>query len=254
MISVNSLKSSSINHSFFTREGGHSDGIYEGLNTGLGSDDDRQTVLKNRAYATLSLGAAPDMLVTPFQHHSRDVVNVTEPWTPENWPRADAVVTKVPGIAIAVNTADCTPVLFADDDAGVIGAAHAGWKGAIGGVTDETISSMEALGARRENIAAAIGPTISQKAYEVGPEYHMRFVEDEAGNARFFVPSEKDGHYMFDLPGYVEMRLKRAGLTQVENTNLCTYADEARFFSYRRTTHRGEPDYGRQLTAITLVA
>ena len=252
MISVTSLASDTISHGFFTREGGHSTGIYEGLNTGLGSRDDRDSVLKNRAHAAQSLGTEPDMLVTPFQHHSADVINVVEPWTPENWPKADAVVTKVPGIAIAVNTADCTPVLFADEGAGVIAAAHAGWKGAIGGVTDETISSMEALGAKRENIAAAIGPTISQNAYEVGPEFHARFVEDEDDNARFFVRSQKDGHFMFDLPGYVEMRLKRAGLTQVENTNLCTYSDEARFFSYRRTTHRGEPDYGRQLTAITL--
>ncbi len=254
MITVDMLASDTVRHGFFTREGGYSTGIYAGLNTGLGSRDDRDTVLKNRSHAAASLGVSHEMLVTPYQHHSADVITVTKPWEPENWPKADALVTKTPGIAIAVNTADCTPVLFSDPDAGVIGAAHAGWKGAVGGVTDQTIVAMEALGAERGNIRAAIGPVISQTAYEVGPEFHARFVEEDPSNARFFVPSERETHFQFDLPAYVETRLRAAGLEHVENTGLCTYADEARFFSYRRTTHRGEPDYGRQLTAIALSA
>lgn len=252
MIIASSLVSDGVRHSFFTREGGVSTGIYAGLNTGIGSKDDRETVLKNRAHAAASLGVEANMLVTPYQHHSADVITVTEPWPLEAWPKADALVSCTPGIAIAVNTADCTPVLFCDADAGVIGAAHAGWKGAIGGVTDQTIAAMEALGAVRGNIRAAIGPTISQTAYEVGPEYHGHFVGEDAKNERFFKKSTRENHFQFDLPGYVGARLKSAGLEHVENTGLCTYSDEARFFSYRRTTHRGEPDYGRQLTAIAL--
>ncbi len=240
-----------IRHGFFTRRGGASSGIYAGLNTGLGSHDDRQVVLGNRAQVRERLGA--DVLVTPYQIHSAEVVVVNEPWGEDvASPKADALVTAKPGIAIAINTADCTPVLFADPDAGIIGAAHAGWQGAVSGVLEATVVAMEGLGAKRGAIRAAIGPTISQADYEVGPEFHARFVERDADNARFFVPSERETHHMFDLPGFVRARLEASGIAQVEDVGLCTYAQEDDFFSYRRTTHRGEPDYGRQMSAIVI--
>ena len=240
-----------IRHGFFTREGGFSSGLYASLNTGLGSDDDRETVKRNRAKICGELGVAT--VVTPYQVHSPDAVIVRAPWNhdaPDSVPRADAVVTDRPGFAVAVNTADCTPVLFASGDGKVIGAAHAGWKGAIGGVLASTVERMRELGT--QDIHAAIGPTISQANYEVGPEFQAQFVERDASNVRFFVPSVKAGHFMFDLPGFVRSQLEPLALASVEDLALCTYADEKRFFSYRRTTHRGEPDYGRQLSAICI--
>ena len=239
-----------VRHGFFTRQGGGSTGIYESLNTGLGSDDDRQTVVGNRQRIADALGA--EQLVTPYQHHSADAVVVRRPVDWSEPPKADASVTQDKQIAIAINTADCTPVLFASGKGDVVGAAHAGWKGAVGGVLESTVKQMEALGAERGDIYAAIGPTISKTNYEVGPEFQARFVEEDAGNARFFVPSSKDGHHMFDLPGFVAMRLKQMSLAGIEDLAICTYGDEDRFFSYRRTTHRGEPDYGRQLSAIMI--
>ena len=252
MIEASSLSSiGGIRHGFFTREGGFSSGLYASLNTGLGSDDDRETVKRNREKICNTLGVST--LVTPHQVHSPDAVIVRDPWdhdAPGSVPRADAVVTDRTGFAVAVNTADCTPVLFASGDGKVVGAAHAGWKGAIGGVLASTVERMRELGAT--DIHAAIGPTISQANYEVGPEFQAQFVEREAGDSRFFVPSVKDGHFMFDLPGFVRAQLEPPGLASVEDLALCTYADEQRFFSYRRTTHRSEPDYGRQLSAICI--
>lgn len=253
MIEAESLTTSAaVRHGFFTRENGHSSGLYASLNTGLGSDDDRETVMQNRTLIADKLGVPVSRLIAPYQHHSPDAVIATEAWPPQHGPKADAVVTATPGLAISVNTADCTPILFADPKTRVIGAAHAGWKGALGGVIRWTVAAMEEVGASAENISAAIGPTISQGAYEVGPEYRQRFLEEDEDFDRFFVTSERDDHYMFDLPGFVELRLHEAGVGTVENLKLCTYSDENRFFSYRRTTHRKEPDYGRQLSAIVI--
>lgn len=252
MIEASTLSAiASIRHGFFTREGGFSSGLYASLNTGLGSHDDRDTVKRNRAKICGELGVAT--LVTPYQVHSPDAVIVGTPWDhdePDSVPRADAVVTDRAGFAIAVNTADCTPILFASGDGKVVGAAHAGWKGAIGGVLASTVERMRELGAR--DIHAAIGPTISQANYEVGPEFQEQFLARDAANARFFVPAVKPQHFMFDLPGFVRTQLEALELASIEDLALCTYADEQRFFSYRRTTHRREPDYGRQLSAICI--
>jgi hypothetical protein len=252
MIESPELKLPGVVHGFFTREGGHSSGLYASLNCGLGSGDDIASVTRNRAKVADTLGVSPDHLLTVYQHHSADVHVVTEPWAHDVRPKADAMVTRERGIAIGVLTADCGPVLFADAHAGVIGAAHAGWKGALGGVTDATVAAMERLGASRANMIAVIGPTISRAAYEVGPEFAPRFLDMAKENSVFFQPSAREGHWMFDLPGYLAMRLAAAGVGKAINLDLCTFADEARFFSYRRTTHRGEPGYGRQISAIVL--
>jgi YfiH family protein len=236
---------------FFTREGGVSTGIYRSLNCGTGSKDDRAAVLENRARVTAALGVPADRLATPYQVHGTDAVHVTEVWEPGTGPKADAVVTDRPGIAIGVGSADCGPTLFADAEAGVIGASHSGWRGALTGILESTIEAMEKLGAKRGRIVAVLGPTISQANYEVGPEFLEKFTAADSGNAAWFLPSPRSGHAQFDLPGYIVARLGRARVKAV-STGLCTYADEARFFSYRRGTHRGEPDYGRLLSAIAL--
>jgi len=241
-----------VRHGFFSRAGGVSEGLYESLNIGLGSSDARERVMENRARVAAALGVAADRLVTPYQIHSPDAVVVGAPWPAGEGARADAVVTATPGLAVGVSTADCGPVLFADAAAGVVGAAHAGWRGALRGVLEATIEAMEGLGAERGRITAALGPMISADAYEVGPEFVSRFLEADAGNAAYFVRSERAGHAMFDLPAYVAARLAAAGIGAVEDLALCTYADEARFFSFRRATHRGEPDYGRLVSAIAL--
>jgi YfiH family protein len=243
-----------IRHAFFTRDGGVSDGIYASLNGGVGSDDAAAQVAENRARMAAALGVAPTHFVTCYQIHSPDVIVAETPWTRENAPRADAIVTRVPGLAIGVGTADCGPVLFADAQAGVVGAAHAGWKGAFTGVLESTIAAMEKLGAQRARINAAIGPLIRQPSYEVGREFVDRFRAADAANKKFFAPSTRDGHAMFDLPGYIRARLEGADIQSIDDLELCTYADPARFFSYRRTTHRGEPDYGRHVNAIALTA
>jgi len=240
-------------HGFFTRQGGVSGGIYASLNIGLGSDDTRDSVLENRKRVADSIGVAPDRLVSPYQIHSPDVIVVDGPFADGADRKADALVTATPGLALGVATADCGPVLFADPEAGVVGAAHSGWKGAVSGVLQNTVAAMETLGAKRDNITAVLGPAISQRAYEVGPEFHQRFVEEDPGNARFFIASEKPEHFMFDLPGFITDRLEKLALKTVSDLALCTYADEDRFFSYRRTTHRREPDYGRQISAIALL-
>jgi YfiH family protein len=239
-------------HAFFTREGGVSSGIYRGLNTGIGSRDAREAVLENRSRAARHLGTTIGQLATPYQVHGTEAVIVNDVWEPGHGPKADAVVTNQPGIAVGVGAADCGPVLFADAEAGVVAAAHAGWKGALAGILESTLATMESLGADRKNIVAVLGPTISAAAYEVGPEFAPRFINADARNARFFRPADRAGHFMFDLPSYIVARLQAAGVGLAGALHLCTYSDEARFFSYRRTTHRGEPDYGRLLSAIVL--
>lgn len=253
MITAEALSSlPGIRHGFFTRQGGVSDGIYASLNCGVGSADQRARVIENRARVTAALGVGADSLATPHQVHSQDAVVVDDVWAVGTGPKADAVVTKRPGIAIGVGTADCGPVLFADGEAGVIGAAHAGWKGAFTGVLEATIAAMEGLGARRERIVAVLGPTISKAAYEVGPEFRARFLDAAEANTAYFTPSDRADHHRFDLPAYIGSRLAAAGLGHVGDLALCTYADPERFFSYRRTTHAGEPDYGRMMHAISL--
>ena len=241
-----------IRHAFFTREGGVSRGIYASLNGGVGSGDARENVQENRARMAAAVGVDRDAFVTAYQIHSADVVVADAPWTPEARPRADAIVTRAPNLAIGVSTADCGPVLLADAQAGVIGAAHAGWRGALAGVTDATITAMERLGAARFRIVAAIGPMIRQPNYEVGPEFVTRFKADDGANERFFQPAVRAGHALFDLPGYIATRLARAGIATIEDVAACTYAEPERFFSFRRATHRGEPDYGRHVNAIAL--
>jgi YfiH family protein len=240
-----------IRHAFFTRQGGVSEGLYASLNGGIGSSDDAEHVKENRRRMAQTLSVAPDALISVYQVHSPDAVFVEGPWSSER-PKADAMVTKTPGLALAITTADCGPVLFADHETGVIGAAHAGWRGAVTGVLEATLDAMERLGAQRHRIVAVLGPTISQRAYEVGPEFVARFAEEAPGHEHFFRASETPNHAMFDLPGFIGARLKAAGVGSFTNLDLCTYSDEERFFSYRRTTHRKEPDYGRLISAIAL--
>lgn len=239
-------------HAFFTREGGVSEGLYRGLNGGLGSNDSREAVIENRLRMTAHLGLAEGRLALPWQVHSSEAAVATEPWPRELAPKLDAVVSATPGLAAAIMVADCCPILFADPKARVVAAAHAGWKGAIGGVIEATLARMEELGAARADTVAALGPCIRQASYEVGPEFAANFTAQDTANARFFAPGDKPGHSWFDLAGYVVARLKTAGVGTVEDVGLDTYPDEARFFSYRRTTHRAEPDYGRQIAAIAL--
>ena len=242
-----------IRHAFFTRGGGVSQGVYASLNGGVGSDDTPAAVAENRARMAAALGVAPDRLLTPYQVHSPDVAVVEGPWNEQTRPRADAVVTRTPELAIGVSTADCGPLLFADAEAGVIGAAHAGWRGAFSGVIEATLAAMEDLGADREHIAVALGPTIAQANYEVGPEFVERFLNTDSDNARFFAPAARAGHAMFDLPGYIAARARSAGVGTFENLGLCTYAEPDRFYSYRRMTRLGERDYGRHINAISLI-
>jgi YfiH family protein len=241
-----------VRHAFFTREGGVSRGVYASLNGGQGSKDDAAHVAENRRRMAATLEATS--LVTAFQIHSATAVAATAPWTREQAPRADAVVTATPGLAIGVTVADCGPILFADGNAGAVAAAHAGWRGAFDGIVEATVAKMEELGARRENIAAVVGPLIRQPSYEVGPEFVARFRAADENFTAFFKPSRREGHAMFDLPGFIGFRLKQARVGRVEDLGLDTYADERRFFSYRRSTHRNEPDYGRLIAAISLAA
>jgi YfiH family protein len=252
MIEADALKLDGITHGFFTRQGGRSTGVFDSLNCGMGSGDARENVLGNRAIVAERLGVAAHCLLSAWQVHSADAVVVTAPWAGEARPRVDGLVTRTPGLALGVLTADCGPVLFADPAAGVIGAAHAGWKGALTGVTTRTLAVMEEQGAERSRVTAVIGPMISQAAYEVGPEFPARFVDVDKANARYFIPSRREGHAMFDLPAYLADRLRADGVGTVVDLSLCTFSDEARFFSYRRATHRHEKDYGRLISAIAL--
>ena len=241
-----------ISHGFFTRQGGVSTGIYSALNCGLGSKDDPALVRENRARVARALGAPRNEVMTLYQIHSATALVVDAPFSPGEVRRADALVTRTPGIVIGAMAADCTPVLFADPQARVIAAAHAGWRGALGGILESTIEAMAGIGAERSRIRAAIGPCINQPNYEVGPEFEAEFLGADPGNERFFAPGATGARNHFDLPGYVEHRLSRAGLSVVERRSLCTYDNESLFFSYRRATHRKEPDYGRQISAIVL--
>jgi len=251
-IEATSLTLTGIRHAFFTRAGGVSSGLYASLNGGVGSQDDAGKVVENRARMAAALGVEPRRLLTAYQSHSPNVVVAEAPWTTENRPQADAIVTRMRALAIGVTTADCGPVLLADPRAGVIGAAHAGWRGALTGVIEATIAAMERLGAAQGQIRAAIGPMIRQRSYEVGPDLVARFRDKDPASSRFFAQAKRDGHAMFDLAGYIAVRLKRAGITEVEDVGLCTYSDPELFFSYRRTTHRAEADYGRHVNAIAL--
>lgn len=253
MIEAPELKAiGSLRHGFFTREGGVSSGIYGSLNCGLGSDDDPALVRENRSRVAGQLGIAPGQFVSPYQIHSDKAVLVHEPWRRESAPRADALVTTTPGLAIGIATADCAPVLFAEPDAGIVGAAHAGWQGALGGVLEATVALMEREGGDRAKIVAAVGPAISGQSYEVGEEFRDRFVNANAENAKYFSQPREGAKPHFALSQFVSDRLRTAGVGVVEDLEICTYRDETRLFSYRRTTHRSEPDYGRQISAIVL--
>ncbi|WP_407166667.1 peptidoglycan editing factor PgeF [Bradyrhizobium sp. ORS 111] len=240
-----------LRHAFFSREGGVSEGIYAGLNGGLGSRDDPAHVAENRRRMAEQLGVPLTHFLSVHQTHSPDVVVATGPWDGAVRPKADALVTRTEGLAIGVTAADCGPILFVDPNARVIGAAHAGWKGALTGILESTIEAMEKLGADRAGIVAAIGPLIRQESYEVGGEFVERFIEADAENGMFFIPGERDGHAMFDLAGFIRMRLENAGVLMIDDLGLDTYSDE-RFFSYRRSVHRKEADYGRHVHAIAL--
>ncbi len=238
-----------VTHGFFTRRGGASSGVFAGLNCGQGSSDQTEIVAINRARVAAAMDAPHDRLVTVHQVHSATAVALDA--APEPRPRADAMVTATPGLVLGVLTADCQPVLFADRKAGVVGAAHAGWRGALDGVLEATLVTMENLGADRADTVAVIGPTISQRAYEVGPEFLEDFLAEDPGNQRFFANGEGD-RYLFDLPAYGLHRLRTAGVGQADWTRHCTYSDPERFFSYRRATHAGEVDYGRLISTIRL--
>ena len=244
-----------IRHGYFTRQGGVSEGLYRGLNVGIGSADSREHVAENRARVAGWFGAPTENLVTLYQVHSPDVVTLDGIEDLRRYgerPKADALVTKRPGLVLGVLSADCGPILFADRQAGVVGAAHAGWKGALTGVLENTVEAMVGLGAERERIVAVLGPSIGRDSYEVGPEFVERFLAHDPSYEAYFSPSPKDGHAMFDLPGLTVRRLQQAGV-QAGQLGLCTYADADRFFSYRRTTHAREPDYGRQISAIAIM-
>jgi polyphenol oxidase len=237
-------------HGCLGRRGGVSTGLVAGLNVGLGSGDDPAAIIENRRLAAQAV--APDAkLVTVYQVHSADVVEAAA-WSDDARPKADAIVTDRPGLLLGILTADCAPVLFADTEAGVIGAAHAGWKGAIGGVTDATIAAMEKLGAKRDRIAAAIGPCIARASYEVDAGFLSRFTEVDPENERFFADGQRSGHHQFDLEAYVAHRLARAGIMRVAALGIDTYSQADRYYSFRRATHAGEPDYGRQISLIAL--
>ena len=244
-----------VRHAFFTRQGGVSRGVYESLNVGYGSDDARDSIAENRRRAMAAFGLPVAALNTVYQVHGTEVARADRSWDPTDPPRADAQVTDRPGIAIGVLTADCVPVLFAGakpDGGRVIGGAHAGWKGAVAGVLDETVAAMEALGAVRGTIHAAVGPCIGPDSYEVGPEFPAPFLQQDPGNKRFFRPGRRDGHPLFDIAGYVECRLAALAIAGIGCIDADTCAEPDRFFSYRRKTLAGEPDYGRVLSAIAI--
>jgi polyphenol oxidase len=252
MIKAETLELPGIRHGFFTRQGGVSGGLYASLNGGVGSHDDAGHVAENRARMAAALDVEPDRLLTAYQVHSPHVIVAETPWQLQTRPRADAIVTHIPGLAVGVTTADCGPVLLADAQARVIGAAHAGWRGALAGIVEATVAAMEQLGAQRSRIRAALGPMIRQESYEVGPDLIARFAAEDVAADCFFRPALRQGYALFDLGGYIGTRLDRAGIQQFEDLKRCTYADEARFFSFRRSTHRSEADYGRHVNAIVL--
>ncbi|MGI9385510.1 MAG: peptidoglycan editing factor PgeF [Methyloligellaceae bacterium] len=241
-----------VRHGFFTRQGGVSTGVYDSLNCGTGSKDDPLLVARNRERVAAGLGVAVDRLVTPYQTHSPTAVVATSSWERADAPKADAVVTKEPGLAVGVLTADCAPVLLAEPDSDVVAAAHAGWRGALTGVLEQTVALMEELGAERTRIVAVVGPAISQDAYEVGEDFKETFLEASDANASYFSRPDPNRKPYFDLIGYAADRLRGAGLTRIDAVQQCTYGNETELFSYRRACHRSEPDYGRQISAIVL--
>jgi hypothetical protein len=241
-----------LRHAFFTREGGVSDGIYASLNGGTGSQDDPARVTENRRRMAEQLGVTAERFLSVWQTHSPNVIVASGPWQGPTRPQADGIVTRIEGLAIGATAADCGPILFVDPNARVIGAAHAGWKGALTGIVESTVDAMEKLGAERSGIVAAIGPLIRQHSYEVGGEFVERFVEADAENALFFIPATREGHAMFDLAGFIRTRLENAGVLMIDDTGIDTYSDE-RFYSYRRSVHRKQPDYGRHVHSIALV-
>jgi len=240
-----------LTHGFFTRRGGVSTGVYASLNGGVGSRDDAAAVTENRRRMAAYLEIAPAHLLVPYQVHSPDALVVTQAFAGR--PRCDALVTSTPGLGLGVTGADCGMILFADPEARVIGAAHAGWKGALTGVLEATLAAMETLGARRASTKAVLGPTIAQKSYEVGGEFADKFIAQSESHARFFAAAPRDGHFMFDLPGFIGLRLWLAGIGSFEDLARDTYAEPELFYSYRRSVHENEPDYGRQIAAIALV-
>lgn len=250
---LGATKDQGIRHGFFTREGGVSGGIYASLNCGLGSGDAPDLVRENRARVAARLGASPGDLVTVRQVHSPRALVAEAPWPTQAPPEADAIVTRTPGLVVGALSADCAPVLFADPEARIVAAAHAGWRGALGGVIESTLAVMEELGARRERIRAVVGPAISQSAYEVEVDFSRRFIDDDGDNTVFFSPGEDEGHLHFDLAGYCANRLEKAGVVHRQVVHLCTYSNESHFFSYRRSVHRNERDYGRQISAIVIL-
>jgi hypothetical protein len=241
-----------ITHGFFSRAGGQSQGIYDSLNCGPGSNDDPVAVAKNRAQVARAMGVTTESLVSLYQVHSPKVVVVDKAWSREDAPQADAMVSKEPGIALGILTADCAPVLLANSAGTVIGAAHAGWKGAVGGVIEATIAAMIELGAEKTDIYGVVGPCIRPESYEVGDDMYQLLNDANSINAQFFDPGKREGHYQFDLPSYVLVRLASSGIGMVEDTPGDTYADVELYFSYRRATHRGEADYGRQISSIAI--
>lgn len=242
-----------IRHGFFTRQGGASDGIYESLNCGFGSGDKTEAVRENRMRVAAKLGIGHSNVLTVRQVHSPRALVADTGWTRDNLPEADAIVTAERRVGIGVLTADCTPILFCDAAGGVIGAAHAGWRGAKGGVIESVVDEMEKLGARRERICVSVGPAISQAAYEVGDDFRENFLAEDKDNEAFFTRRDNSGKPHFDLPGYCQKRLTLAGIEAIEQMGLCTYGDESLFYSYRRAVHRGEADYGRQISAIVIL-
>ena len=251
-LTAESLRLPGLTHGFFTRRGGVSQGVYASLNVGVGSRDAPEAVMENRACVAAALGVDPERLAAPFQIHSPDAIAISESWPPGARPRCDALVTATPRLALGVTGADCGMILFADERARVVGAAHAGWKGALAGVVEATVAAMEGLGARRSDVIAALGPCIAHESYEVGPEFVAAFADAGDDTARYFTPSRRAGRSMFDLKAYIAERASRAGVGRFEDLRLDTYADEHRFFSYRRATHRKEPDYGRLISVIVL--
>ena len=242
-----------IRHGFMTRAGGVSEGIYDSLNCGLGSDDEQARVLENRRRVLEMVGIPAKTLLTAYQVHSPDVLVVEEEWREGPRPKVDALVTTRKNIAIAASSADCVPILFADPDAGVVAAAHAGWRGAVGGVLQATVKQMCALGARPERIRAGVGPCIGPASYEVGPEFPAPFLAQSPANARFFRPAQRAGHHKFDLESYVAAELAAMKLGAIDVAHRDTCAEAETFFSYRRSVQRKEPDYGRHVSVIALV-
>lgn len=251
-LTADNLALPGLRHAFFTRAGGVSDGVYASLNGGVGSSDDPVRVGENRARMAQRVGVAAERLLVPYQIHSSEALYVAEPWSADARPRCDGLVTDVAGLALGVTGADCGMLLFADARAGVIGACHAGWKGAVSGMIETTIAVMERRGARRADVHVALGPAIGRESYEVGPEFLERFLAEDAGFARFFTPSERAGHALFDLPGFIATRVAALDVASFVDLRLDTYTNETHCFSYRRSVHRAEPDYGRLVSAIAL--